>query len=130
MNIMNFADGTKDVTEDMAMTSKQKKKQLDIQFRIRVMELPTHLKSDFIARYNVSAIHNGLIIGAFIVLESNSFLFPDLIEVEKKYRRLGVASRLYVYTEKQLGKILTKPEEHSTDAERLWTQPNRPFGNH
>jgi len=60
--------------------------------------------------------------------------------VEPSHRRKGIASAMYQHAEKHAGarmktaaevaaRIGNDPEDYfSSDAEKLWSQPNRPFG--
>lgn len=50
------------------------------------------------------------------------------IEVHPKFRRQGLASAMYQWAEQLSGKKFKPGEGHTNDAEKFWTQKNRPFG--
>lgn len=59
----------------------------------------------------------------------NTVPYVDDVEVAAKYKRVGVASALYVFIESSLGVTLHPSGEQTDAGQSLWSQPNRPFGN-
>jgi GNAT superfamily N-acetyltransferase len=97
-------------------------------YKMRGLTLPAHLTEDFTDKYQIEAMLGSKVVGTAIFLESKDLVWPDLVVVDPDYRRQGIATSLYVYAERQSGKKILRPDEHSEDASKLWNQPDRPFG--
>jgi len=54
--------------------------------------------------------------------------YDTAVEVDEKYRRLGIANKMYELAEKLTSKNLVGGGEQSKDASALWSQKNRPWG--
>jgi GNAT superfamily N-acetyltransferase len=50
------------------------------------------------------------------------------VAIKKPHKRKGIGTEIYRQAEKISGKKLIPSEEFSDEAEALWSQPNRPFG--
>jgi hypothetical protein len=50
------------------------------------------------------------------------------VNVNKDFRRQGIATAMYTHAEKASGKKLKPSHDQTSDAKALWNQPNRPFG--
>jgi hypothetical protein len=50
------------------------------------------------------------------------------VAIKKPHKRKGIGTEIYRQAEKISGKKLIPSEELSDEAEALWSQPNRPFG--
>ena len=57
-----------------------------------------------------------------------SNFYPSYTKIDPHHQRKGLASAVYTHAEKKVGKKLDPSEMQTPDAEKLWSQPNRPFG--
>jgi len=57
-----------------------------------------------------------------------SNFYPSYTKIEPHHQRKGLASAVYTHAEKKVRKKLEPSEMQTPDAEKLWSQPNRPFG--
>jgi hypothetical protein len=55
-------------------------------------------------------------------------LVPEHTEVAHAHRRKGLATKMYQFIEKKTGKKIRPSRIQTEDSEKLWGQPNRPFG--
>ena len=71
------------------------------------------------------------IVGHVAVKAHKNHLYPVDSQVNTEHQRKGLATALYSNAEKHHEKKLKhsdNPADHSPDAQKLWAQPNRPFG--
>jgi len=66
---------------------------------------------------------------ALIYVEDKRTLFPRDVNVDENHRRQGLASAMYEYAEKIKKRKLRPSGDQTSEAQKLWSQPNRPFGN-
>jgi oligoribonuclease (3'-5' exoribonuclease)/8-oxo-dGTP pyrophosphatase MutT (NUDIX family) len=71
---------------------------------------------------------SGEVIGSVRFDNSGVELHPSELEINKEHRRKGLASAMYAYAEKVTGAKVVPGEDQSSDAKKLWNQPNRSFG--
>jgi hypothetical protein len=55
-------------------------------------------------------------------------MYVGLIEIDPKYRRMGIATYLYWKAEQLTGNKLIRSPAQTDMAEKVWDQPHRPFG--
>lgn len=61
-------------------------------------------------------------------LKVATVMFHKGLFVAHDYRRKGIATALYVLVEKITGLTVIRSNDMTSDAIKLWNQPNRPFG--
>lgn len=52
----------------------------------------------------------------------------EQVKVDKEFRRMGVASGMYAFIEKESGKTLQPAKTQNELGKSIWSNPNRPFG--
>ena len=52
----------------------------------------------------------------------------EQVKVDKEFRRMGVASGMYAFVEKESGKTLQPAKTQNELGKSIWENPNRPFG--
>lgn len=64
----------------------------------------------------------------FLPTPDGKGVFSAYTEVEGKYRRLGIATAIYVYVEKVMKRKIFPSPKQDQDGKLFWTQNARPFG--
>jgi GNAT superfamily N-acetyltransferase len=72
---------------------------------------------------------NGTEVGTLEVhIQDNKTLFSRDAAVDSEFQRKGIATAMYQYAERKLKRKFRDSRARSKDADGLWSQPNRPFG--
>jgi hypothetical protein len=79
-------------------------------------------------------------VGTLRVADGGHTIAASDVSVDEKFRRMGIATAMYVYAEKLTGKKMSPASDQAYDfgadeddimtpeARKFWDQPNRPFG--
>lgn len=86
-----------------------------------------HLRED---DYLHLTVHNaaGDLVAQAHIYERKNHIWVDGVVVEDEYRRQGIATAIYCYSESITGKLLKQSKECTPSSRALWAQPGRSFG--